>query len=241
MERFRLVVAANDILSDAVKKTAYDRYGLGWDEGRAAETVRRQTARERRAEQWKQEKHAGKTEGMKGWAKFTSNFSHANTQPDYNDSPAGNATWEDWERWYKRDDPIPVQPLTTNANFITFVVLFVLVGGLMQVNRLDTNAIKLVEGRERQHVKLAKDMSRIEREVCLSGGRQERIEAFIEIRDPGSRFVAMEEGIRDSEGRFVPVGGRRDEGGFAGQKQDQQMLSLPKEACGCEERRSSID
>ena len=31
LERYRLIVAANDILSNPVKRAAYDRYGSGWN------------------------------------------------------------------------------------------------------------------------------------------------------------------------------------------------------------------
>lgn len=69
-ERYRLVVAANIILSDPVKRSAYDRIGAGWD-GKAD--------------------IAGKNGS--GAGPFQQNWR------DPSDPVWQNATWEDWERW----------------------------------------------------------------------------------------------------------------------------------------------
>jgi curved DNA-binding protein CbpA len=75
-ERYRLVVAANIILSDPVKRSAYDRMGAGWD-GKAD--------------------IAGKNGSAGG--PFQQNWR------DASDPVWQNATWEDWERWREaRDD-----------------------------------------------------------------------------------------------------------------------------------------
>lgn len=40
LERYRLVVAANDLLSDPAKRRLYDMYGIGWTDGCRAPTLR---------------------------------------------------------------------------------------------------------------------------------------------------------------------------------------------------------
>lgn len=95
LERYRLVVAANLILSDPAKRDAYDRYGFGWTDatgdGDPASSfsggngpLHRYTTRHR----WRP----------------NADGSHKAWWPTDSD-PMYNATWEDWERWYERASP----------------------------------------------------------------------------------------------------------------------------------------
>ncbi|KAL8675414.1 MAG: hypothetical protein Q9168_000245 [Polycauliona sp. 1 TL-2023] len=111
MKRYRLIVAANSILSDPIKRSAYDRWGAGWthhtDVGGAP--------------------HTGDANMKSRWSGFHDNG-----------SPAGNATWEDWEKWSRRGAPDHQSPVyCSNGEFISFVAFVVFLGAIWQASRLD--------------------------------------------------------------------------------------------------------
>lgn len=86
LERYRLIIAANNILSDPVKRSAYDRYGAGWNGHPEAKSSRTY--------------NNGQSANAWGWQ-----------GPEEFRSASQNATWEDWERWYQRDKTTPQRPV----------------------------------------------------------------------------------------------------------------------------------
>lgn len=111
MKRYRLVVAANNILSDPSRRRAYDQYGAGWnchpDIGGPASSSN-QATRQR-------------------WSGFHDN-----------ESPAANATWEDWERWYQRHSKDAQAPVyTSNGGFLTLVAFVAVLSAFSQASRVD--------------------------------------------------------------------------------------------------------
>lgn len=111
MKRYRLVVAANDILSDPSRRRAYDLFGAGWsthpDNGGSARNSDHPT-RQR-------------------WSGFHDN-----------NSPAGNATWEDWEKWYQRNSRGAQGPVyTSNGGFVSLVAFVVALSAMSQASRVD--------------------------------------------------------------------------------------------------------
>lgn len=117
LERYRLVVQAHQILSDPAKRRAYDAYGAGW--GRSGGGATSRADRHSRG-------YSSDTVGAEG--------RNYGTGAGDDTSPFANATWEDWERWYRRnDDPSMRQAYTGtyfNPNaFASFVILFAVISG----------------------------------------------------------------------------------------------------------------
>jgi curved DNA-binding protein CbpA len=173
MERYRLIVAANNILSDPTKRSAYDRFGAGWN-GRA-EVGGRQT--------WAQQS-SGHPSGP---------FSHNWTAPD--DTIWRNATWEDWEQYYYRrakaagkstDDVKPPYGsglYMQNGYFVVLVALLALIGSTANYNRAQGAGQYYVDQRDIVHDRTAKDLRRVKREASGSGKRQDQIDWFIRNRE----------------------------------------------------------
>jgi len=130
------------------------------------------------------------------------------SQGNWRTSPAGNATWEDWEEWYRIErqyyankagdnttpDP-PKEPLTTNTNFITFVLLFGFIGVLVQLARVDKYSATFEEKRDRQHNELTRDLYKLKREAEEMGSKGDRVRSFLRLRE-GAAVGEDEEGDR---------------------------------------------
>lgn len=86
LERYRLVIAAHNILSNQDKRAAYDRTGHGWSLHR---DVHDPTT-------------ANHTPGHGLWSTVHRWRTNGPQWPNTEDDPMYNATWEDWERWYER-------------------------------------------------------------------------------------------------------------------------------------------
>lgn len=137
MKRYRLVVAANNILSDPARRTAYDHFGAGWnshpDIGGATSSSN-PNMRQR-------------------WSGFHDN-----------NSPARNATWEDWERWYERNSKDAQAPVyTSNGGFISLVAFVVALSAMSQASRVDehqqyfADRIELVHNDSHTYIQRRKD------------------------------------------------------------------------------------
>ncbi|KAL8987615.1 MAG: hypothetical protein Q9177_003194 [Variospora cf. flavescens] len=137
MKRYRLVVAANDILSDPSRRRAYDLFGAGWsthpDNGGSAWSSD-DTTRQR-------------------WSGFQDN-----------NSPAGNATWEDWEKWHQRNSRGAQDPVyTSNGGFVSLVAFVVALSAMSQASRVDehqqyfADRIELVHNDCHQNIQRRKD------------------------------------------------------------------------------------
>ncbi|KAH9212994.1 Hsp40 co-chaperone-like protein Jid1 [Leptodontidium sp. 2 PMI_412] len=163
LERYRLVVAANDILSDPIKRSAYDYYGAGWNG--APDVVKPRDASESAAT-------CGSSSG-RGWGGGP-------------EGPSQNATWEDWERWYQRDAKGPQEPrYVSNSAFVGLIVAFALIGGIGQVTRAGSYGMSFVEQRDALHNNISKDLIRRRKETTTAyGSREERIDSFLRQRDP---------------------------------------------------------
>lgn len=160
-ERYRLVVAANIILSDPVKRSAYDRIGAGWD---------------------------GKSDiaGKNGnGGPFQQNWR------DPSDPVWQNATWEDWERWReaREDEAMGVKrekqsPLyMNNSYFVALIALLALMGSSANVHRAQENGQNFVEQRDIVHDRAAKELRRVKQDVQGMRGRDERIQWFLRNRE----------------------------------------------------------
>ncbi|KAJ6264647.1 hypothetical protein Dda_0796 [Drechslerella dactyloides] len=192
-ERFRLIVAANALLADPARKRAYDTHGIGWGTGRAGWTdthtpshMRRSTVDVYASGPWKR-------------------------------SPAGNATWEDWERWY-RDEGMHTragsgdaataaeEQITTHTNFVTILLLLSFVGVAAQLIRADSYNSNFVERRDRRHREISSDLFRARRFGEAAVGKDERVQAFLKMRDPEGYGGGVEAVREDRMRQLLPEG-----------------------------------
>jgi len=182
LERYRLIVAANQILCDPIKRGAYDTYGAGWNG--APDVVRPRDPSDPTS--------AWGNSGGRGWAGGPG-------------GPSGNATWEDWERWYQQDAKGPQQPaFMSNGVFVWLILAFATLGGIGQATRAGNSSISLVEARDAVHDKSSKDLMRRRRDATTKfGSREERITEFLRQRDPVG--VGLTDPSEDRLRRLLPA------------------------------------
>ncbi|KAK0611759.1 hypothetical protein B0T14DRAFT_530993 [Immersiella caudata] len=150
LERYRLIVAANDILSDPERRRLYDSFGSGW-------------------------------EGFDGKPDSLRSADHAWRRQPGNASM--NATWEDWEQWYQERDGKKQEPIfVSNAGFVGIIALFALIGGWGHITRAGTNASKLMDIREEQHMSANKAMRQRQRQSA-GLNKDERVRFFLQQRE----------------------------------------------------------
>ena len=162
LERYRLVVAANAILSDPVKRSAYDRYGAGWN---GQPDVRGARDPSDSSSTW------GSYNG-RGWSEGPG-------------SPSQNATWEDWEKWYQRDANGPQEPrYISNSAFVCLIIIFAAFGCIGQATRVGNYSMDLMEQRDALHNNMSKDLMRRRQKTTTGyGSREERIHSFLRQRE----------------------------------------------------------
>ncbi|KAK4960212.1 J domain-containing protein 1 [Elasticomyces elasticus] len=172
LERYRLIVAAHTILSDPVKRSAYDRFGAGWN-GKA----------EAGAPQSSSSGHPGPGPFSQSWQ----SGSQSNADPIWN-----NATWEDWEKFYawrarkngENTSPDPQSPLyMRNSRFILLISLLAFAGGSANYNRAQDAGAYYIEQRDLVHDRAAKDLRRVRQEVGGLTGKEERVQWFLRQRE----------------------------------------------------------
>jgi len=174
LERYRLIVSAHEILSDPVKKKAYDAWGAGW---------------------------AGTPDfrsGPYGRRSKTSSGSNGGGETEGDEGPFRNGTWEDWERWRARNEAPPQSPVfISNLAFAALILMLATLGGVGQATRAEMSSVSFLEQRDIMHDQTSKELRRIRTE---SRGltRDERIEAFIRSRDAamGASVAVQEEQAR---------------------------------------------
>ncbi|EWC45549.1 hypothetical protein DRE_05407 [Drechslerella stenobrocha 248] len=193
-ERFRLIVAANTLLADPARKRAYDRYGIGWGWGKNGDTA-----------------HAYR------YPHDRRTTADVYASGPWKHSPAANATWEDWERWYRAegmgtgsaggdgDDPDATTPLTTRANFVTLVLLLSFAGVLVQLARADSYNSNFVDRRDKRHRSISSDLMRARHGGGTISGKDERVQAFLRMRSPDA-FGGVEAVREERMRRLLPDG-----------------------------------
>ena len=163
MERYRLIVTAHEILSDPVKRCAYDKSGAGWN-GRPEHGAPEYS--------WGHDKETK-------WSGF-----------DTNNSPFRNATWEDWEKWYQRDKAKQDPLYFSNGGFLMLVLAAVFLGGFGQSTRVGEYSNVFQRQAEKVHDDASKAIRRRRTESQGFGNRDERLQSFLKMRDPHSYGVA---------------------------------------------------
>ncbi|OLN90047.1 J domain-containing protein 1 [Colletotrichum chlorophyti] len=155
LDRYRLVVLANDILSSPDKRRAYDSWGAGWHT--SAEDPRDINEIYRQAD--------------KAWRNNPGN-------------PAMNATWEDWERWHdRRNNGEKQSPVfMSNASFAALVLAALAVGTVAQTTRMDNNSAYIMDKRHAYEANISEALRR-QNAATAGKGREERIERFLRDRE----------------------------------------------------------
>jgi hypothetical protein len=166
LERYRLIIAAHTILSDPVKRNAYDRFGAGWD-GRA--------------------EHAGG--GARSGPYQPGPFSHSWTNPS--DPIWQNATWEDWERFYARraeeqgtaSRPPGAPVYMKHSYFLALVIFLAIMGSSANYGRAQEAGTYLVEHRDIIHDQAAKELRKVRQDMATIKGKEDRIQWFMRQRE----------------------------------------------------------
>ncbi|KAK4556387.1 J domain-containing protein 1 [Recurvomyces mirabilis] len=186
MERYRLIVAAHTILSDPVKRSAYDRFGSGWN-GKPEVGARASNS----------------TYAHPGPGPFSQSWQTGNQSAD----PIWqNATWEDWEKFYAwrarrasdpnaspTDDPHQSPLYMRNSYFVLLVAVLAFAGGSANYNRAQDAGTYFVEQRDLVHDRAAKELRRVRQEVAGVGSRDERIQWFLRQREATMGNLANDE------------------------------------------------
>ena len=180
VERYRLVVAANDILSHPDKRKAYDDCGAGWD-GRPE--------RQKRWDQWNYD-----SDGH--WSGFEDN----------NSSPFRNATWEDWEQWYQRNDKRERKSqqsvYLSNGGFLTLVAIVACLGGIGQATRIGDQKISYVKEMESINSECTQSVRRRMEQAQGYDNRDTRVSSFMKAREEaGAPATAIPE---DAQSHVLP-------------------------------------
>jgi curved DNA-binding protein CbpA len=175
LERYRLVVQAHEILSDPVKRRAYDASGAGW--GASARTADRHSKGYTNAE--------GKRYGF---------------GPDDDASIFQNATWEDWERWYRRHDNPNKQAYSgiymhPNA-FASFVIILAVLSGVYQATRAGQYSGTFEEKAKAVTAETHRFLSTRAGQYQENGPAPDgRVKHFLEKRDPSKYGLKDEEEV----------------------------------------------
>ncbi|KAL8952994.1 MAG: hypothetical protein Q9222_001109 [Ikaeria aurantiellina] len=171
MKRYRLVVAANDILSDPSRRKAYDLWGAGWNSNPDIGGL---------AYNWD-------SRTKTRWSGFHDNA-----------SPAGNATWEDWEKWYRRDSRDHQPPVfCSNGQFMALVSSVVLLSAIWQASRVDEHQKFFAERGEEIHQDCTQTLQQRRNETRELSSSDQAILRFVRAREHGG--IAFESALPDSE------------------------------------------
>jgi curved DNA-binding protein CbpA len=158
LERYRMLVAAHDILSDVQKRKAYDAWGHGW-------AGHHQMPMGPRHNDWHYDPHR--------W----------NTDPRTN---ATWEDWERWHYenggGAKDADSRAIQ--MSNFTFMALIFAFVSIGGVVQGTRFNTFNNSVIERRDQIHREASMEYSRSRNAtLSASGDRDERIRTFLNHRE----------------------------------------------------------
>ncbi|KAI1427609.1 hypothetical protein F5Y12DRAFT_142374 [Xylaria sp. FL1777] len=130
LERYRLVVAANEILSDDAKRRAYDLYGAGWHGNRTMQSLYREADR--------------------SWRNEPGNASRNATWED----------WERWRHERSGGKRAQTPVFMSNELFVIVLCSFVVAGSFAQARRANTHSLKIVELRDQNQAAISDGMRR---------------------------------------------------------------------------------
>jgi curved DNA-binding protein CbpA len=154
LERYHLVVAANDILSDPEKRRLYDISGAGWGAEPDMQSKYRDVDRK-----WRQEPgNASMNATWEDWERW-------HQERDEN----GNR---------KKQEPLYM----SNGGFVGIIVLFLLIGGWGQATRAGRHSDNLLDMRDKIHGSASQELRKRQSEAARLS-RQGRVESFLRQRE----------------------------------------------------------
>ncbi|KAL0259915.1 hypothetical protein SLS55_005658 [Diplodia seriata] len=104
------------------------------------------------------------------------------------EDPTANATWEDWERWYNRDQKSDQHPIfLSNGAFVGLVVLAAALGGYGQATRAGQWGNTMIEQRDIVHAETSRELKRVRQAAIACGDREQRIQSFLRSRDAATQ------------------------------------------------------
>lgn len=156
LERYRMLVAAHDILSDIEKRKAYDVWGHGW-------AGHHRTPASPAAYEWDFDRTR--------WA----------TDPRNN---ATWEDWERWRHENEGSGPDPNASTVQLSNFafMSLIFAFISIGGVVQGTRFSTFNSSVIERRDQIHREASTTLQR-SHNASMSGDRDERIRTFLDHRE----------------------------------------------------------
>ncbi len=135
LERYRLVVLANEILSDPQKRRMYDQCGLGWDNGEDSHTHHRPVDR--------------------AWRRRPGNASMNATWED----------WERWRQQRDGTGEKQEEVFTSNFKFVGVIAAFLIIGTWSQMTRAGTNSASMLEMRVQQDAVISRELQDRRRQI----------------------------------------------------------------------------
>lgn len=154
LERYRLVITANAILSNPAKKRSYDLYGAGWG-----------SQSDMSNESWREMDRA--------WRQRPNSAAYNATWEDWE-------RWRDESDGDKRERQHPVY--MSNGLFVASLAVFVVIGSWSQATRAGSNSARLIEMREINSSHISEDMWRKRQEKAFLT-REDRVESFLRQRE----------------------------------------------------------
>ncbi|KAK3292902.1 uncharacterized protein B0H64DRAFT_202963 [Chaetomium fimeti] len=128
LERYRLVVAANEILSNPQKKRMYDLYGFGWANQTDSQTQHREADRK--------------------WRHEPGNPSMNATWED----------WEEWHQQRNGGGEKQEEVFTSNLGFMTIISVFLIIGTWSHMTRAGTNSVRLLDMQDQKHAAISQEL-----------------------------------------------------------------------------------
>ncbi|KAH4077330.1 hypothetical protein HBH98_195640 [Parastagonospora nodorum] len=155
LERYRMLVAAHDILSDMEKRKAYDTWGHGW-------AGHHRTPSSPARQEWDFDRRR--------WA----------TDPRSN---ATWEDWERWRHDNEgAPDPDGRTIQLSNFAFMSLIFAFISIGGVVQGTRFSTFNSSVIERRDQIHREASTTLQR-SHNATMGGDRDERIRTFLDHRE----------------------------------------------------------
>lgn len=175
LERYRLVILAHEILSDPVKRQAYDNHGAGW------------ATRQRISNRY-----------------TTGHYAKGSSKPygrgkGYDESPFANATWEDWERWYARDTKETAKQSYTEKYispniFASIIIIMAVVSAVAQASRAGQFSGSVEQRAQAFTEETSRFLNeRAEKQKVDTRNPEGRVKWFLNKRDPSKLGLKDEE------------------------------------------------
>ncbi|KAI1933668.1 J domain-containing protein 1 [Ophidiomyces ophidiicola] len=171
MNRYRILVAAHELLSDPRKREAYDKYGDGWHHRHELFGV---NAKKDSSQSTVRYRYKPKKRG---------------------DDIFKNATWEDWEEFYERRDGQSKQAQTvSHSTFASFLLLLALFGGVGQAITVGKYSTYVQERVRDVNDRCGKFLEgRKHHTINKMNSQDARVQSFLMKRDPSGYGLKEEE------------------------------------------------